>query len=79
MTLAFVVGIVGYLVGMLHGKRLSRSRPAKLTTVAVDEWAIWEKAMRQRKVGDPFPPLPPSPFDRQIIVNTQYNAHPPVS
>ena len=77
MTLAFVVGIVGYLVGMLHGKRLSaprertgaflpdRSDLRPEVNVALATVLMQRRARRVAR--------------EQIIVNTQYNAHPPVS
>jgi len=70
MTLAFVVGIVGYLVGMLHGRRLSTPRMvsgngyARLANGPVS-WGHYTLSLK--------------PAHAQVIVNTQYNAHPPVS
>ena len=67
MTLAFVVGIVGYLVGMLHGKRLSAPR-------------LLVRGIRNHNGGMQIGWSSSVEDDvRQILVNTQYNAHPPVS
>ena len=66
MTLAFVVGIVGYLAGMLHGKRLSTT----------DMVAVAENHNGGMQIGWP---LGVRDGRSLIVVNTQYNAHPPVS
>ena len=73
MTLAFVVGIVGYLAGMLHGKRLGKPR-----IVSAD---LYERqANAPTAWGRVSIPLGTGTYARgQIIVNTQYNAYPPVS
>ena len=71
MTLAFVVGIVGYLVGMLHGRRLlSAPRPKFYMRPEMWDGGYEPATNTVERMLDSFP---------LILVNTQYNAHPPVS
>ena len=74
MTTAFVALVVGYLVGMLHGKRLSTPRIASADLYArqMNGPTSWGRVSIPLGTGT-------YAHGQMILVNTQYNAHPPVS
>ena len=74
MTLAFVVGIVGYLAGMLHGKRLSAQRRERTYESWYAQQQVLDKCLSWKTLHAIDPNI--DPF---ILVSTQYNAHPPCS
>ena len=97
MTLAFVVGIVGYLVGMLHGRRLAKGGAVRRSMPEFSALYVDPRCLKRFTIDDAQQVARHDPeLDRmivtairrdrtdrelreQVIVTTQYNAHPPVS